>query len=475
MSEIAILEDEPSLRELLSDVLGADGHTTRAFGTVAAAELALATWAPDLLLLDVKLPDGDGLQLLDRLRGRSLAFPVIVSTAFGTVDRAVQALRAGAADFLVKPVDNARLRAAVAQALADAAVREELAMTAGGAVTSPDAERALVGASGALRDVLAIVDRVAGSDVTVLVRGESGTGKELVARALHAGSPRRDGPFVSVNCAALAPTLVESELFGFERGAFTGAHAERKGLVESAHGGTLFLDEMGDMPLDAQSKLLRVLQEREVVRVGGRKPIAVDVRVVAATHRDLEARVREGAFRQDLWYRLAVVPLELPPLRARLDDVAPLIDHFLDKHARRHRLAAPRPAASVLAWARAQAWPGNVRELENWVERAVVMGQFQLSGTPSAGGTPATAIAAVPPPARASRPPEAELEPLPEGAARVRTLRQAVADAERAVVVEALREARGNKAQAARLLGISYKTLFNKIHEHDIKEELTIG
>jgi len=464
MSDIAIVEDEPNLRELLSDLLGADGHTVRALASIGAAEKALATWAPDLLVLDVKLPDGDGLQLLERLRKSGVRVPAIVTTAFGTVDRAIQALRAGASDFLVKPVDNGRLKAAVARALLDGQRLDELAIAAGGAKVEG---RALVGAEGGLKDIVAMIDRVAVSDATVLIHGESGTGKELVARAIHAGSPRRDASFVSLNCASLPAALVESELFGYERGAFTGAHAERKGLVETAHGGTLFLDEMGDLPLEAQAKLLRVLQEREVMRVGGRKSVAVDVRVVAATHRDLEAMVREGTFRQDLLYRLAVVPMELPPLRARREDIAGLLDHFLEKHARRHNRPAPRPSPEVLAFAGRYGWPGNVRELENMVERAVVMGAFAL---------PAEHPVALPAPVP-SAPSLPSMPAVPDVPLDrpIRTLRQVVDEAERQAVVEALIACRGNKAQAARALGVSYKTLFNKIHEHGIKEALQYG
>ena len=268
--EVAIVEDEKNLRELYRDVLGARGLEVVPLASVAEAEAYLARRAPDLLLLDVKLGDGDGLTLLDGLRRRGLRMPVIVVTAFGTVDRAVQALRAGAADFLVKPCPNERLVSAVERALELGRRQAELELAAPTVSPETEPERALVGAHGGLRDVAALLPRVAASDATVLVRGESGTGKELVARAIHEASPRLDGPFISVNCAALPASLLESELFGFERGAFTGAHARRKGLIESAEGGTLFLDEIGDMALEAESRLLRVLQERELTRVGGR-------------------------------------------------------------------------------------------------------------------------------------------------------------------------------------------------------------
>jgi two-component system, NtrC family, response regulator AtoC len=448
--EIAIVEDEPNLRELLTDLLRAEGYEVVRFHKISEAESRLSSWEPDVLVLDVKLPDGDGLSFLDRLRARGYVGPAIVMTAFGTIDRAVQALRAGACDFLVKPFDNERLLGAVAGAIESRRRVDEVALTAG---TVEPSSRAIIGAEGGLKEVVFLLPRIAASEATVLIRGESGTGKELIARAIHATSSRLDGPFVSLNCAALPPSLLEAELFGFERGAFTGAHAQRKGLVESADGGTLFLDEIGDMSLEAQVRLLRVLQEREITRVGGREAVGVDVRVIAATHRDLETLVKSGGFRQDLLYRLDVVPIRLPPLRERRDDIPGLIEHFLAKHAKRHKVTAPEATREVLAWAKAQPWPGNVRELENFVERAVVMGRFEVA-------VDRAAVKSAPPEERSSAEP-----------AEIRTLREVVATAERNAVIGALRAARGNKAHAARMLGVSYKTLFNKIHEHGIKEE----
>jgi len=468
--EVALVEDERNVRELYLDVLGAKGFHVVPLDSVAAAEAWLARHAPDVLLLDVKLGDGDGLVLLDKLRKQGLRTPVIVMTAFGTVDRAVQALRAGATDFLVKPFAHERLLSAVAAALEAGRRLEELELAAPTVAPSTEAGRALVGASGGLRDVVALLPRVAASDATVLVRGESGTGKELVARAIHAASPRLDQPFVSVNCAALPPTLLESELFGFERGAFTGAHARHKGLIESAEGGTLFLDEIGDMSLEAQSRLLRVLQERELTRIGGRETVKVDLRVIAATHRDLDTMAASGHFRADLLYRLAVIPIHLPPLRERAQDIPGLIEHFLAKHAAKQKLPAPRPDAETLRRASAWPWPGNVRELENFIERSVVLGRFDFDSL-RLPPTPKPAPAPAPPPA----PVETAEPAAPEGASPVLTLRAAVAQAERAAVIAALQAAKGQKTAAARLLGVSYKTLFNKIHEHDIREELHIG
>jgi DNA-binding NtrC family response regulator len=456
-AEVLLVEDERALRELFVDVLTAAGHEVVARPTLTDAAAFLAAHQPDLVLLDVKLPDGDGLEFLARQRAAGLRVPVVVMTAFGTLDRAVQALKAGAVDFLVKPFDNARLVSAVGQGLEGGARLEELEFAAGTVGAEGALSAQLIGAEGGLRDVAALLPRVASSDATVLLRGESGTGKEVVARALHAASPRLDGPFVAINCAALPPSLLEAELFGFERGAFTGAHAARKGLVEQADGGTLFLDEIGDMSAEAQGRLLRVLQEREVARIGGRAPVKVDIRVIAATHRDLAAMAAQGTFRSDLLYRLNVVPIALPPLRDRRQDIPGLIEHFLEKHERRLKRSGPRPTAELLRQAQAHAWPGNVRELENAVERAVVLGHFELPGAAPAP------LPTSPSPAPAASPRKA------------RTLREAVAEAERAAVVDALREAGGNKAEAARLLGVSYKTLFNKLHEHAIREETVVA
>jgi DNA-binding NtrC family response regulator len=454
-SQVVLVEDERNLRELFTDVLAARSLDVTAFETIADAEAYLAKVAPDVLVLDVKLPDGDGLALLERLRRGTLRCPAIIITAFGTVDRAVGAMRAGATDFLVKPFANERLLAAVTSAIETGTRWAEIELRAG--TVTPSAEAAdIVGLSGGLSDVAALLPRVAASAATVLIRGESGTGKELIARAIHAASAHMDGPFVPVNCAALPPSLLESELFGFERGAFTGAHARRKGLVEAADGGTLFLDEIGDMPLEAQARLLRVLQERQITRIGGREAVPVNVRIVAATHRPLEDMVKQGTFRADLLYRLAVVPIHLPPLRSRPQDIPGLVDHFLLKHAARHHAPAPRVDPHTKARVAAHQWPGNVRELENFVERAVVLGRFEWEAGPS-GDVASDAVPATP----AVR-------------SGVVTLRSAVDEAERSAIVTALRAAGGNKAEAARLLGVSYKTLFNKINEHGIREELQI-
>ncbi|MBL8915383.1 MAG: sigma-54-dependent Fis family transcriptional regulator [Archangium sp.] len=446
MAEILLVEDERNLRSLFEDLLTARGHRVVTCESITAARESLKRRLPDAMVVDVKLPDGEGIALLDR------RVPAVVMTAFGTLDRAVQALRAGAVDFLVKPFDNARLLASVEEALAAGEELEELELTNGAIASDTSLAKELIGAEGGLASVVVTLPRIAATDATVLINGESGTGKELVSRAIHRSSGRRDGPFVAVNCAALPPSLLESELFGFERGAFTGAHARKVGVIEAASGGTLFLDEIGDMALEAQARLLRVIQERELVRVGGREPVKVDVRLVAATHRDLQALVRAGQFREDLLYRLNVVPIHLPALRERLVDLPALLAHFMERHATRHRLSRVDPSAEAWEWMRRHPWPGNVRELENWVERAVILQRFEV------------------PRQEVTEPPPPEPPPAPATTRAVKSLREAVAEAERAAVVAALEAADGNKAEAARLLGVSYKTLFNKLHEHGIQE-----
>lgn len=442
MAEILLVEDEKNLRSLFEDLLTRRGHQVITCETLAAARASLAVRLPDVMVVDVKLPDGEGLVLLDR------RVPAVVMTAFGTLERAVQALRAGAVDFLVKPFDNARLLSSVELALAAAEQLEELELTHGALSSDTELTRQLIGAEGGLSSVVAVLPRIAATDATVLITGESGTGKELVARAVHLASARRDGPFVALNCAALPSSLLESELFGFERGAFTGAHARKLGVIEAAQGGTLFLDEIGDMALEAQTRLLRVLQERELVRVGGREAVKVDVRVVAATHRDLPAMVKAATFREDLLYRLNVVPVRLPPLRERRADLPALVAHFIARHSKRHRLEPLEPTPEAWAWMQRHPWPGNVREVENWVERAIILQRFEV---------PVEAPAA-----------RVEHVLAPPGA--VKTMKEAVAEAERAAVLSALTAAKGNKAEAARLLGVSYKTLFNKLHEHGVQE-----
>ena len=375
---IALVDDERRMLDVLEMLLRRDGHDVMTFSDPAAFLLAQNETPFDLLITDLKMAGIDGLELLRRCQATNPQMPVVLMTAYASVQTALGAIKQGAFDYVQKPFDNTEMRAVVRRALDLTRLdRENRYLRA--QLGSRYAPENLIAVSAAMQQVLGLVRRVARSNSTVLVMGESGTGKELVARALHFQSDRVGGPFEAVNVSTLAEGVVESELFGHERGAFTGAVATRAGLFERASGGTLFLDEIGELSGSVQAKLLRVLQEREVTRVGGATARQVDVRVVCATHRDLQAEVSAGRFREDLYFRLAVIPIRLPPLRARPDDIMPLANHFLRRAAT--RLARPLRGFSADAEAalRSHSWPGNVRELENAVERAVVLATGELA------------------------------------------------------------------------------------------------
>jgi len=372
MPRLLIVDDDPNILASLEERFVARGMSV-ATATNGAEALAAARAVPDLILLDLQLPQGDGISVLRELRSRGIDSTVVVITAYGTVQRAVEAMREGAYDFLEKPFEPALIEEVVRRALERSRLRRE-----NEALRDSQAPQELVFADASMRKLLETAKKAAASTSTVLVLGESGTGKELMARQIHAWSDVASGPFVAINCAALAETLLESELFGHEKGAFTGASARRKGKIELAHSGTLFLDEIGDVSPAFQAKLLRVLQERTFERVGGSETIEVDVRVIAATHRDLKQRVAEGSFREDLYYRLDVISLTMPPLLERPLDVGVLTEHFVAKVAEEAK--RPRPAVSdeAMAILRGHAWPGNVRELRNAIERAVVLCEGDL-------------------------------------------------------------------------------------------------
>lgn len=360
MSRILVVDDEPDLLETVRRILTRSGHQVVAVGSGAAAIRELEAGSVELVLSDLMMPGMDGLALIGRVRERDALTPVVLMTAFATLDTAVAALRAGAWDYLAKPFSPDALRVVVDRALGYRALGAENRRLRA-ALVGPS----LVGASVALRVVIDTVERVAPTELGVLITGESGTGKEVVARALHAASRRADKAFVPVDCGAIPPSLVESELFGHERGAFTGADTERKGLVEEADGGTFFLDEIGDLDASAQTRLLRLLQEGEYRRVGSNKLRKVNLRVLAATHRDLDAAVAEGRFRSDLFHRLNVVRLHLPPLRDRPEDVDALVRHFIDRFRAEGGRAPLALAPALLDRLRTHRWPGNVRELAN--------------------------------------------------------------------------------------------------------------
>jgi DNA-binding NtrC family response regulator len=430
VARLLVVEDRDSLRRMMERALAGEGHRVETAADVDEARRLLAEKGPfDLVLTDLMLPSGTGLEVLAESKRLWAEAPVVVLTAFGTVPGAVEAMKLGAAEFLEKPVDLAVLSALVRDLTAPV---EEAA--AGAAFEAPG-EAPIVGRHPRLRAALRLLERVAPTHSTVLLTGESGTGKELFARALHALSKRAAGPFVAVNCAAIPETLVETELFGHEKGAFTGASRRRSGRFELARGGTLFLDEIGELPPAVQAKVLRVLDDGSFERVGGGETLAADVRVVAATNRDLRAMVGEGGFRSDLLYRLEIFPIALPSLAERASDIPLLAGHLLGELAGRHRVEPPALDRAAVQRLESAAWPGNVRQLANVLERAVILHPGGRLGA-------------------------REIEALISAAGG--------ADDEAARVRAALAAADGDRRRAAAALGISYRTLLRRIREHDL-------
>nr|WP_232479027.1 sigma-54 dependent transcriptional regulator [Roseomonas rosulenta] len=442
-----LVEDTLSLATLYREYLRDEGHDIQHVASLARARAALAADPPDAVLLDLRLPDGDGLGLLAEIRARPDPPPVIVMTAHGSVATAVEAMRAGASDFLVKPFAAERLVVTLANVLERAALKRTVASLAAGAPRGGLA--GFIGAAPAMQAVYRILENAAASRATVFVTGESGTGKELAAEAVHALSPRAAGPFVPLNCAAIPKDLIESEIFGHVRGAFTGAVADRPGAARMADGGTLFLDEICEMDLALQGKLLRFIQTGSFVPVGGAKALHTDVRFVCATNRDPLVEVQAGRFREDLYYRLHVVPVPLPPLRERGEDVMLLAEAFLARSAAEEGKRFARFAPDAAALLRAHRWPGNVRELENAIRTAVVLHDGEavtaamLPVTVHGGAAPAAA----PPAPR-----------VPDPARRIRPL----AEIEREAIEEAIRLCGGNVPKAAAFLGVSPSTLYRK-------------
>jgi DNA-binding NtrC family response regulator len=460
---VLVAEDEAYVRASLDELLRARGFDVSLAAGVEDALASLARSPVDVVLTDLKMPGGGGLELVRRVRAASPEMQVVVLTGHGTVPSAVECIKSGAADYLLKPVDPEALEASLERALQSGALRREVAYLrgAGGAETG----RA-VGRSAPWLDVMRTARAVAATDSTVLLVGESGTGKELVARQIHRLSRRAGGPYVRVNCAAFPLEMWESEFFGHRRGAFTGAIGDRDGRFRLSHRGTLFMDEIGAMPLPAQAKILRVLQDGEFDRLGDEQPTRVDVRVIAATNSDLEADVAAGRFRQDLYYRINVVRIALPPLRDRPDDIPLLIDHFLEEIAARLGRRKPGIAPATMAELQAYHWPGNVRELRNVLERALILntgdtlaGLDLLPAPPQVRAAgPATATGAAPgTPSEAGEPPAADL-----------SLRGVLTRSERQAVIEALRRSQGVRKEAARLLGIDQRNLAYYFRKHGI-------
>jgi two-component system nitrogen regulation response regulator GlnG len=464
MKPVWVIDDDRSIRWVFEKALTREGIAFESFSSATAALAALDIGAPQVIVSDIRMPGGSGLELLQKARERFPALPVIIMTAYSDLESAVAAFQGGAYEYLPKPFDVDHAVELIRRALAESARDEEAAEPE--AVT-PE----MLGQAPAMQEVFRVIGRLSQSQATVLIIGESGTGKELVARALHRHSPRAAKPFIAINTAAIPKDLLESELFGHERGAFTGAQSMRRGRFEQADGGTLFLDEIGDMPADLQTRLLRVLSDGQFYRVGGHQPMKVNVRVIAATHQDLDARVKSGLFREDLFHRLNVIRLRLPPLRERREDIGLLVRHFLARSARELGVEPKRLSDAALKHLSTQEFPGNVRQLENFCHWLTVM-------APGVN----IEINDLPPEMRSAAAPSLLAEDW------VVALEREVANAlsrgesglidvlgprfERALIVRALAHTGGRRSEAAQLLGLGRNTLTRKIQELGIDDTL---
>ncbi|MCC7243130.1 MAG: sigma-54-dependent Fis family transcriptional regulator [Acidobacteria bacterium] len=512
-ARLAIVDDDPAFAEFIQVLLRSNGYEVAAYASGADLLEALrAGAAPQVILLDVTMPGLDGIETLRAIRQTHSAAPVIMLSGRQTPATIVEAVRLGAADYVLKPGDpegvgEATLEAAIRNALERDALVAEVARLSVQLAEDPGGAQPCWASGAAMQPLMAMLERVADSDIGVLIRGESGVGKEVIARELHRRSARRTRPFVKVNCAALPADLLESELFGHERGAFTGAGATRVGKFEFANQGTVMLDEIGEMPVGLQAKLLHVLQDREFTRLGSNRPVSVDIRVMAATNRDLDAMMRRGTFREDLYYRLQVIELRVPALRERREEIIPLAEFFLAKYVALYRRTAPRPSSVLLDALMNYEWPGNVRELENMMKRFVVLQEERFilselmrahaSAPPTTAPPDSTALADDPatqeaaaalPPAPApvtpstespaQRPSAAPPAPAPaadpeyddDGVDLPALARSAAQRAERGAILHALTRFRWNRRKAATYLNVSYKTLLNKIKESGITD-----
>ncbi len=447
--KLLVVDDEAAQRELLKAVLTDEGYEVFEAEDGQAAIAAVETMSLDLVILDLRLGDTDGVSVLERIRQRNADLAVLMITAYATVPTAVSAMKLGAVDYLTKPVDLKELKLVVARTLARQSLQEDPSPKEQRTMQEPLA--GIIGMSDKMHALAATIRQVAPTEATVLIQGESGTGKELVANAIHQLSHRTEGPLVKVNCAALPENLLEAELFGHERGAFTGAIQLRKGRFELAHRGTIFLDEIGEMSIATQAKLLRVLQEQQFERVGGGQPITVDVRVIAATNKELRAEVEHGRFREDLFYRLNVFPILVSPLRERKIDIPPLVVHFFQKYNEKNRRSLRGIAAIAMELLTRYNWPGNVRELENAIERAVIL----------ARGDEIT-ISELPFEVQKL---QSEWHPSEIGVQPGFSLKEV----ERELIAKTLRQTGGNRTRAAEILGIGRRTLQYKLREYGLE------
>jgi two-component system, NtrC family, response regulator AtoC len=475
-AKILVADDEPNLRRVLTALLRREGHDVVQAATGLEAIERLAD--VDVVITDLRMPGADGMEVLRTASKNHPHVPVIMITAYGSVGQAVEAIKAGAFDYIEKPFEQESIRIIIEKAIGQAAANK-LAPQQQLYLTSESEQRGrygLVGQSAEMHAIFAVIEKVADTPSTVLITGESGTGKELVAKALHEQSSRKGGPFIKINCAAIPKTLMESELFGYEKGAFTGATSSKPGRFELADGGTLFLDEIGEIPVEMQVKLLRAIQESEFERVGGLKTIKVDVRLITATNRDLEHEISRGNFREDLFYRLNVVPLQIPPLRKRTGDIPLLVQHIIKKFNERLRKSITGVSDEALAALEGHSWPGNIRELENVLERTILFckgdrierSDLQLAASQSQVASQSGAMEPV------TAPQAAIDDDIDEHAEISGSLKEVVraetARVERELIVKALDETGGNVTQAARLLKISRKSLQMKMKEFGLRD-----
>lgn len=472
MGTILIVDDDTQLRQSFDKLLTEEGHAVRTAPSGEAAIASVRESVPDLVVMDVRLPGITGLETFSIIREFEPKLPVIVMTAFGTTETAIEATKLGAYEYVLKPFEVPDILALIDQALeAGRFMRSRVEMDTVPETTAADA---IVGRSKAMQELYKAIGRVAPTDATVLIRGESGTGKELVARAIYHHSLRAEKPFLVINCVAIPETLLESELFGYEKGAFTGAVSRRVGKIQQAHGGTIFLDEIGDMPFSIQAKILRLLQEKRIERLGGREPIPVDVRIIAATNRDLEAALTEGRFREDLYYRLKVVTLQLPPLRDRLEDIPILADYFLVRFAAEMGISHHAMGKEAKALLSSHPWQGNVRELSNTIQKALIFsrgGPINLEDISRAIGSERLS-------GDADDPVDETIRQWVRGSLTSGTTKDtftALMDHFATVLIaEALKIAGGNRSRAAEILGMSRPTLLSKIEKYRLRIETSV-
>jgi two-component system, NtrC family, nitrogen regulation response regulator NtrX len=465
-SRVLVIDDEAAIRDSLRMTLEYEGYEF--VGAATGQEgLALAEReSPDLVLLDVKMPGMDGLEVLDRLRGMNDGVPVVVISGHGTISTAVEATKKGAFDFIEKPFASDRVLVSLRNALDQRQLRDENRSLK----RAVEVRHQMIGDSPALRQVMAAVARAAPTNATVLIQGESGVGKELVARTIHRNSLRSRERFVQVNCAAIPEELIESELFGHEKGSFTGATEKQIGKFEQADRGTIFLDEVGDMSAKTQAKVLRVLQEGEVERLGSARTIKVDVRVIAATNKNLEEEIEKGHFREDLYFRLAVIPIHVPPLRERQGDIALLVRHYMESFSRENNTRLKRVTQAALEALQRYRWKGNIRELRNTVERMIIMtagDTIDLADLPSVVQSPSSASGA----GLAAGPLASKFAPADNDATKPGTLREFKENAERAFLVSKLRENGWNISKTAEVIGTPRSNLYKKLEQYQITQE----